>query len=127
MRAVSPEGDRPVRRMSERTAEQVADAMFALSTPSRVQILGCLLDGPHSVGELIDELGIEQSAVSHQLRVLRDQSLVRVERVGRQRVYALQDDHVATLLHAALSHAERPNPKREGLFARTPIRRGAAG
>lgn len=117
----------PPRRISERIAEQVADAMFALSTPSRVQILGCLLGGRHSVGELIEQLGIEQSAVSHQLRVLRDQSLVRVERVGRQRVYALQDEHVATLLHAALNHVERPERKRKSLFTRTPIRRGAAG
>ena len=117
----------PARRISERIAEHVADAMFALSTPSRVQILGCLLDGPHSVGELIDELGIEQSAVSHQLRVLRDQSLVRVERVGRQRVYALQDEHVASLLHAALNHVERPVRQRKGVFTRTSIRRGAAG
>lgn len=127
MRAVSPTGDKPGRRISERTAEQVADAMFALSTPNRVQILGCLLDGPYSVGELIEELGIEQSAVSHQLRVLRDQSLVRVERVGRQRVYALQDEHVANLLRAALNHVERPARQRKGVFTRTSIRRGAAG
>ena len=117
----------PARRISERIAEHVADAMFALSTPTRVQILGCLLDGPHSVGELVDELRIEQSAASHQLRVLRDHSLVRVERVGRQRVYALQDEHVATLLHAALNHVERPGRVRKGLFTRTSIRRGAVG
>ena len=127
MRGVSPTGEKPGRRMSERTAERVADAMFALSTPNRVQILACLLDGPHSVGELIEELGIEQSAVSHQLRVLRDHSLVRVERVGRQRVYALQDEHVATLLHAAMNHIERPGRLRKGLFTRTSIRRGALG
>ena len=117
----------PARRISERIAEHVADAMFALSTPTRVQILGSLLDGPHSVGELVDELRIEQSAASHQLRVLRDHSLVRVERVGRQRVYALQDEHVATLLHAALNHIERPGRVRKGLFTRTSIRRGAVG
>ena len=127
MHAVSPAGDKPGRRINERVAEQVADAMFALSTPSRVQILGCLLDGPHSVGELVEELRGEQSAVSHQLRVLRDQSLVRVERVGRQRVYALQDEHVASLLHAALNHVERPGRVRKGLFTRTSIRRGATG
>jgi len=101
--------------------------MFALSTPSRVQILGCLLDGPHSVSELIDALEIEQSAISHQLRILRDQTLVRVERVGRQRVYTLHDEYVAALLHDALSHVERRERQRKGLFARSSIRRGAAG
>lgn len=93
--------------ISQRIAEQVADAMFALSSPSRVQILGCLLEGPRPVGQLVDALRMEQSAVSHQLRVLRDLTLVRVDRVGRQRVYALYDEHVAALLEAALNHVER--------------------
>jgi DNA-binding transcriptional ArsR family regulator len=80
--------------------------MFALSTPSRVLILGCLLEGPRSVGDLTGILGMEQSSVSHQLRVLRDHALVRAERVGRQRVYALHDEHVVTLLRAGLRHVE---------------------
>ena len=87
-------------------ARQVADTMFALSTPSRVQILGCLLDGPHAVIDLMAELGMEQSAVSHQLRVLRDHSLVKVERQGRKGVYALYDEHVVALLEEALRHVE---------------------
>ncbi len=98
---------RPGPRIDERTAERVADAMFALSSPSRVQILACLLDGPHAVTQLIEALGMEQSAVSHQLRVLRDHELVRVDRVGRQRVYALQDEGVAALLDGALNHVGR--------------------
>lgn len=81
--------------------------MFALSAPSRVLILGSLLDGPHSVRELTEALGMEQSAVSHQLRVLREHNLVSAEKVGRLRLYALYDEHVATLLHAGLHHVER--------------------
>lgn len=84
--------------------------MYALSTPSRVQILGVLTDGPKSVGELVDLLGMEQSAVSHQLRVLREHRLVVAERVGRSRLYALSDDHVTDLLHAALHHVEGGRP-----------------
>jgi DNA-binding transcriptional ArsR family regulator len=90
-------------------AERLADTMFALSTPSRVQILGCLLSGPHTVTELMAALGMEQSAVSHQLRVLREHALVRVERDGRTRVYALYDAHVVTLLDGALRHVEQRN------------------
>jgi DNA-binding transcriptional ArsR family regulator len=63
--------------VDERQAERVADAMFALSTPSRVQILLCLMDGPRSVSDLVEALGFEQSAVSHQLHVLREHALVR--------------------------------------------------
>jgi DNA-binding transcriptional ArsR family regulator len=94
-------------RFDEHVAARLADAMFALSTPSRVQILGCLLDGPHAVSELMEALEMEQSAVSHQLRVLREHTLVRAERQGRRRVYALYDDHVATLLESALLHVEQ--------------------
>jgi len=92
--------------LSEAVAERLADAMFALSTPSRVLILGCLLEGPRSVGDLTSILGMEQSSVSHQLRVLREHTLVRAERVGRQRVYALHDEHVIALLLAGLHHVE---------------------
>ena len=92
--------------MDERQAERVADAMFALSTPSRVQILVCLMGGSRSVSELVDELGFEQSLVSHQLRVLREHALVTVERVGRHRVYGLADEHVTALLEQAVRHVE---------------------
>jgi DNA-binding transcriptional ArsR family regulator len=91
--------------LDEAVAERVADVMFALSTPSRVQILACLTAGPRSVGELVDELGLEQSAVSHQLRVLREHDLVRAERVGRRRMYALADDDVSALLTHAVRRA----------------------
>jgi DNA-binding transcriptional ArsR family regulator len=66
-----------------------------------VQILGCLLDGPLAVGEITALLGMEQSAVSHQLRVLREAELVRVERDGKRRLYALSGDAVRELLTAA--------------------------
>src|SRR5580704_13890067 len=107
-----PVRDRPVREppVSEAAAERLADTMFALSTPSRVQILACLLGGPRSVSDLTEALGMEQSAVSHQLRVLREADLVRAEKDGRKRLYALSDEHVGTLLHAAFHHAGVPHP-----------------
>ena len=96
-------------------AEQLADAMFALATPSRVQILRVLMGGPCDVSELVAALGMEQSAVSHQLRILREHSLIRAERVGRRRVYALSDEQVGVFVEAALGHlryrdAARPAP-----------------
>jgi ArsR family transcriptional regulator, nickel/cobalt-responsive transcriptional repressor len=92
--------------VTEAVAERLADAMFALSAPSRVLILGLLLDGPRSVSDLTEALGMEQSAVSHQLRVLREHSLVRAEKAGRRRLYALYDEHVAALLDASLRHVQ---------------------
>jgi ArsR family transcriptional regulator, nickel/cobalt-responsive transcriptional repressor len=87
--------------IAEDEASLIADAMFALSAPSRVQILGCLLDGPLAVGEITAMLGMEQSAVSHQLRVLREAALVSAERRGKHRVYTLSGDAVRELLTAA--------------------------
>ena len=111
---MSSHGSRVIRG---EVAEQLADAMFALSAPSRVEILGCLLDGPRAVGEITTELAMEQSAISHQLRVLRDHALVKAEREGKRRVYALYDGAVRDLLAAALRHVEQRRPKTRGSSA----------
>ncbi len=92
--------------MSAATARSVAATMQALATPRRVRILSRLAGGPCSVGGLAGELGMEQSAVSQQLRVLRHLNLVVGERAGRHVMYALHDDHVGVLLKQAVSHAE---------------------
>lgn len=78
--------------------------MQALAAPSRVRILSRLREGPCSVSELADAIGMEQSAVSHQLRVLRHLRLVTGERTGRYVHYALHDSHVGVLLEEATYH-----------------------
>lgn len=88
------------------TAAQVAETMQALSAPSRVRILGRLRDSSCSVNELAQAVGMESSAVSHQLRLLRHLGLVVGERRGRQVVYGLHDSHVADLLDQAVYHVE---------------------
>ena len=97
--------------------------MQALAAPSRVRILSRLAAGVCSVGELARDVGMEQSAVSQQLRVLRHLGLVVGERDGRQIIYALHDDHVHALLGEAVSHTEH---LRLGLSA-SPMSRGSAG
>ena len=92
--------------LDAQTAREVAEVMQALAAPSRLRILGRLRAGPCSVGELAAAVGMEQSAVSHQLRVLRHLRLVVGERVGRRVVYGLHDSHVAVLLDDATYHIE---------------------
>lgn len=87
-------------------SQAVAETMQALSTPSRLRILGRLHGGPSSVNELAAAVGMESSAVSHQLRVLRHLGLVIGRRDGRQIVYDLYDDHVGELLEQAIGHVE---------------------
>jgi DNA-binding transcriptional ArsR family regulator len=88
------------------TAESVAEAMQALATPSRVRVLARLCDGACSVGVLAESVGLEQSLVSHQLRLLRHLGLVRRVRAGRLAVYELHDEHVAVLLAQAVHHVD---------------------
>jgi DNA-binding transcriptional ArsR family regulator len=80
--------------------------MQALATPSRVRILARLREAPSSVNDLAEAIGMEASAVSHQLRLLRHLGLVVGERSGRQIIYALHDTHVAVLLEEAVYHVE---------------------
>jgi DNA-binding transcriptional ArsR family regulator len=84
----------------------IAETMQALATPSRVLILGRLSAGACSVNDLADAVGMEPSAVSHQLRLLRHLGLVIGQRQGRRVVYDLYDDHVGELLEQAISHVE---------------------
>lgn len=99
------------------TVRQVAETMQALATPSRLLILARLRDGACSVNELAAAVGMESSAVSHQLRLLRHLRLVDGERQGRRVVYALHDSHVGDLLEQAVHHVEHLRPG-DGAFER---------
>jgi DNA-binding transcriptional ArsR family regulator len=96
----------PPATLDAASAVLVAQTMQALATPSRLLILVRLRREPCSVTRLAADTGMEQSAVSHQLRVLRHLSLVTATRHGKSTVYALFDDHVARLLDEAVYHSE---------------------
>jgi ArsR family transcriptional regulator, nickel/cobalt-responsive transcriptional repressor len=96
----------PAARIDLDTAKTVAETMQALATPSRLLIMARLRQSPCPVGELADAVGMERSAVSHQLRHLRHLGLVTGDRQGRSIVYRLYDDHVAALLDEAVYHIE---------------------
>ncbi len=100
------EGRAPQAHLDAETAQSVADTLSALTAPSRLLILGRLRQGPASVKELTESVEMEQSAVSHQLRLLRTLGLVARHRSGRSAVYSLYDHHVASLLDEAVYHAE---------------------
>ena len=92
--------------MDMATAKTVATTLQALATPSRLLILATLQNGSSTVSDLAEAVGMEQSAVSHQLRLLRNLGLVDGERSGRHIRYSLYDDHVAELIEQAIYHAE---------------------
>ncbi|WP_020666357.1 ArsR/SmtB family transcription factor [Amycolatopsis nigrescens] len=96
----------PVTALDAESAATVAATLQALATPSRLLILTRLRQGPCAVADLAVAVGMEQSAVSHQLRLLRALSLVASRRQGRSIVYSLYDSHVAMLLDQAVYHIE---------------------
>ncbi len=84
---------------------QTTQIFDALSDFTRFQILGVLMQGEKSVSEIQEVSSVSQSAVSHQLRMLRDRGLVTARRDGQRMFYSLADEHVAMLIRLGLEHA----------------------
>lgn len=98
--------DAPPARLDAASAVSVAQTLQALTAPSRLLILARLRESPATVSQLTEATGMEQSAISHQLRLLRTMGLVAATRTGRNINYTLYDEHVAALLDQAVYHAE---------------------
>ena len=92
--------------MASRDVASLADLFKMLGDPTRVRILDTLAQGERCVCDIADLVGMSESAVSHQLRLLRASRLVRVRRSGRQAFYALDDHHIIGLLHDARRHVQ---------------------
>jgi DNA-binding transcriptional ArsR family regulator len=84
----------------------VADVFRLLGDPTRVRLVDALTHGERCVCDLAALVGLSESAVSHQLRLLRAARLVRVRRAGRLAFYSLDDHHVAGLVHDTRKHVE---------------------
>lgn len=93
-------------KLTELKAIKLAELFSSLSDASRIRIIAQLMDGEMSVRALADGLGMTESAVSHQLRGLRQMHLVRARKSGRQVFYSIDDDHVARLFSLGLDHVQ---------------------
>lgn len=82
----------------------LADLFKVFSDTTRIKILYALMTDELSVNEIAESLGASQSAVSHQLRILKQAHLVKFRRDGRNIHYSLADDHVLTILDQGLTH-----------------------
>jgi ArsR family transcriptional regulator, lead/cadmium/zinc/bismuth-responsive transcriptional repressor len=94
--------------MNARTVEALAETFRVLGDPTRVRILDALSAGELCVCDISSVIGISESAVSHQLRLLRGMRLVRPRRAGRLVYYAVDDQHILELLAQALTHVQEP-------------------
>jgi DNA-binding transcriptional ArsR family regulator len=96
------------RLVGERAAAALAATFAVLGDPTRVRLLDALAQQELCVCDLAELVGLTESAVSHQLRLLRTLRLVRSRRAGRMVFYALDDGHIRTLLQQGRTHIEEP-------------------
>ena len=94
------------RQLSADTVQEIAATFAVLGDPTRIRILDALSGGELCVCDIATLAGISESAVSHQLRLLRGMRLVRPRRAGRQVFYTLDDQHIVQLLRLAVTHVQ---------------------
>ena len=86
------------------TLEQIAELFKGFADPTRVRILTLLQQRELCVTDIAEAVGLTQSAVSHQLRMLKQMHLIKFRREGKNIWYSLADDHVKTILQMGLEH-----------------------
>ena len=84
--------------------EYIADLFKTFGDPTRVHILTLLQQQELCVGDIAEAVELSQSAISHQLRILKQMHLIKFRRDGKNIVYSLADDHVRTILQMGLEH-----------------------
>lgn len=86
--------------------DRLSDTFKVLSDPTRVKIVFALLQDELCVCEIAEVVGMSQSAISHQLRKLKDHRVVKRRKAAKMVYYSLDDDHIIKLLTEGISHVE---------------------
>ena len=88
----------------KQTMEAIAELFKGFCDPTRVHILSLLQEEELCVTDISEKVELSQSAVSHQLRLLKQMHLIKFRREGKNILYSLADDHVRTILQMGLEH-----------------------
>ena len=91
---------------SEEVVLEMADIFRMLGEPSRLRIVLALTKGESCVYHLVEACGGTQSGVSHQLRVLKDNKIVKSRRAGQSVFYSIADEHIYKMLTIGMEHAD---------------------
>ena len=89
---------------SKEIMEQIAELFKGFADPTRVHILSLLIERELCVTDIAEAVELSQSAISHQLRLLKQMHLIKFRREGKNILYSLADDHVKTILQMGLEH-----------------------
>lgn len=88
----------------ENTLIDLSELFKIFGDSTRIKILFTLLQGERSVNQISTALNMTQSAISHQLRILKSSRLIKSERDGKLSIYSLADSHVTSILNQGLEH-----------------------
>ena len=91
-------------QLDDEKSQKLAEIFKILGVPSRIKLLSLLINEEMCVCDTAEALNMEQSAISHQLRVLRDAHLVKFRKEGKEVWYTLDDDHVVKLMNQGMEH-----------------------
>ena len=100
----SPAAQKAEPMPDEELLYELADLFKVFSDTTRIKILYALMEGEMCVADIAEIVGASQSAVSHQLRTLKQARLVKFQRDGKNVIYSLSDDHVYTMLEQGMTH-----------------------
>ena len=84
--------------------KRLANMFDMLGDVNRLHIVVYLMDGKQSVSEITKHIGMSPSAVSHQLRILRDAHILKATKIGKSVYYSINDEHVETIVNNGLVH-----------------------
>jgi len=93
-----------MKKISENTLYNAADLFKVFGDSTRIRILNYLFGNEKSVSEIVQALNMNQLAISHQLRILKDSKLIKNRRNGKTIYYSLADDHVYNIIDSAIEH-----------------------
>lgn len=103
---ISAESDKKCQIPDDEEIEVLAELFKVFGDSTRIRILFVLCDEERNVGEIAEALDMTQSAVSHQLKILRTAKLIKARRDGKQMFYSLADEHVHTIIGVGRDHIE---------------------
>ena len=94
------------RKLTESKLYDVAELFKVFGDSTRIRILYCLFEKERSVTDISKTLNMNQSAISHQLKLLKNSKLIKNRRNGKTIYYSLDDDHVHNIINQGIEHIE---------------------
>ena len=94
--------------LSEEQGIELAEIFRLMGDPTRLRIILLCVDGPICVSDIAQRLGVEQSLVSHHLRLLRASRVLRSRRQGKQMFYSVSDEHISCVVADMVEHVVEP-------------------